>query len=55
MSAKAVGLSKMIINKETLSGIMGGMSATDWKQLVKKRHVWTQEEVSSAFKKFVDH
>jgi hypothetical protein len=54
MSAKVVGLIKMLIDKETLSGIMGGMPATDWKQLVKKRPVWTQEEVSSAFEKFCD-
>jgi hypothetical protein len=34
MSAKAVVLVKMLIDKQTLSGIMGGMPATDWKQWV---------------------
>jgi hypothetical protein len=49
MSAKAMGLTKMIVNEQTLSGIIGRMPGADWKQWAKEVTVLMQVEVSSAY------
>ncbi len=51
MLAKAVGLNKMLLNEQTLSGIMGKMPTGDWKKWA-RRLSWKQGELSTVFERF---
>jgi hypothetical protein len=53
-SDKAVGLIKMLVNEQRLTGILEKMPADDWKQWAKEKPMWMQVEVSTAFERSVD-
>jgi hypothetical protein len=54
-SDKAVGLIKMLVNEQRLTGILEKMPADDRKHYwAKEKPMWMQEEASLAFERSVD-
>jgi hypothetical protein len=52
--AKGIGRLSLLINDQTVPKIMTKMPYTDWKEWATKRPVWMQEDLASAFEKFVE-
>jgi hypothetical protein len=52
--AKGIGKLSLLINDQTVPKIMSKMPYTDWKEWVTKRPDWMQENMASAFEKFVE-
>jgi hypothetical protein len=52
--AKGIGRLGLLINDQTVPRIMSKMPYTDWKEWPTKRPDWMQEDMASAFKKFVE-
>jgi hypothetical protein len=52
--AKGIGRLGLLINNQTIPKIMGKMPNTDWKEWATKRPDWMQQDLTSAFEKFVE-
>jgi hypothetical protein len=52
--AKGIGKLDLLINDQTVPKIMSKMPYTDWKEWATKRPDWMQENLASAFEKFVE-
>ncbi len=52
--AKGIGRLGLLINDQTVPKIMSKMPYTDWKEWATKRPDWMQEDLASAFEKFVE-
>jgi hypothetical protein len=52
--AKGIGRLGLLINDQTVPRIMSKMPYTDWKECATKRPDWMQEDMASAFEKFVE-
>jgi hypothetical protein len=52
--AKGIGRLGLLINDQTVPKIMSKMPYTDWKEWATKRPDWMQENLTSAFEKFVE-
>jgi hypothetical protein len=50
---KGIGKLSLLINDQTVPKIMSKMPYTDWKEWATKRPDWMQENLASAFEKFV--
>jgi hypothetical protein len=51
--AKGIGRMGLLINDQTIPKIMSKMPYTDWKEWATKRPDWMQQDLTSAFEKFV--
>jgi hypothetical protein len=51
--AKGIGRMGLLINDQTIPKIMSKMPYTDWKEWATKRPDWMQQDVTSAFERFV--
>ncbi len=51
--AKGIGRLGLLINDQTVPKIMSKMPYTDWKEWATKRPVWMQQDLTSAFERFV--
>ncbi len=52
--AKGIGRLGLLINDQTVPKIMSKMPYTDWKEWATKRPDWMQENLTSAFERFVE-
>jgi hypothetical protein len=52
--AKGIGKLSLLINDQMVPKIMSKMPYTDWKEWATKRPDWMQENLASAFEKFVE-
>jgi hypothetical protein len=52
--AKGIGRLGLLINDQTIPKIMSKMPYTDWKEWATKRPDWMQQDLTSAFKRFVE-
>jgi hypothetical protein len=52
--AKGIGRLSLLVNDQTVPKIMSKMPYTDWKEWATKRPEWIQEDLASAFEKFVE-
>jgi hypothetical protein len=52
--AKAIGRLGLLINDQTIPKIMSKMPYTDWKEWATKRPDWMQQDMTSAFERFVE-
>jgi hypothetical protein len=52
--AKGIGRLGLLINDQTVPRIMSKMPYTDWKEWATRRPDWMQEDMASAFEKFVE-
>ncbi len=52
--AKGIGRLGLLINDQTVAKIMSKMPYTDWKEWATKRPDWMQENLTSAFERFVE-
>ncbi len=52
--AKGIGRPSLLINDQTVPKIMSKMPYTNWKEWATKRPEWMQEDLASAFEKFVE-
>jgi hypothetical protein len=52
--AKGIGRLGLLINDQTIPKIMSKMPYTDWKEWATKRPDWMQQELTSAFERFVE-
>jgi hypothetical protein len=52
--AKAIGRLSLLINDQTIPKIMSKMPYTDWKEWATKRPDWMQQDMTSAFERFVE-
>jgi hypothetical protein len=52
--AKGIGRPDLLINDQTVPKIMSKMPYTDWKERATKRPDWMQENLASAFERFVE-
>jgi hypothetical protein len=52
--AKGIGRLSLLINDQTVPKIRSKMPYTDWKEWATKRPDWMQEDLASAFEKFVE-
>ncbi len=52
--AKGIGRLSLLINDQTVPKIMSKMPYTDWKEWATKRPDWMQENLASAFERFVE-
>jgi hypothetical protein len=51
--AKGIGRMGLLINDQTIPRIMSKMLYTDWKEWATRRPDWMQQDVATAFKRFV--
>ncbi len=52
--AKGIGRLGLLINDQTIPKIMSKMPYTDWKEWATKRPDWMQQDLTSAFERFVE-
>jgi hypothetical protein len=52
--AKGIGRLGLLINNQTIPKIMSKMPYTDWKEWTTKRPDWMQQDLTSAFERFVE-
>jgi hypothetical protein len=52
--AKGIGRLGLLINDQTIPRIMSKMPYTDWKEWATKRPDWMQQDLTSAFERFVE-
>jgi hypothetical protein len=52
--AKGIGRLSLLVNDQTIPKIMSKMPYTDWKEWATRRSEWMQEDLASAFEKFVE-
>jgi hypothetical protein len=52
--AKSIGRVDLLINDQTIPGIMGKMQFADWKEWATRRPEWAQENLGAAFERFVE-
>ncbi len=52
--AKGIGRIGLLINDQTIPKIMGKMPYTDWKEWATRRPDWMQQDVATAFERFVE-
>jgi hypothetical protein len=52
--ARGIGRLSLLVNDQTVPKIMSKMPYTDWKEWATKRPEWMQEDLASAFERFVE-
>jgi hypothetical protein len=52
--AKGIGRLGLLINDQTIPKIMSKMPYTDWKEWATKRPDWMQQDMTSAFERFIE-
>jgi hypothetical protein len=52
--AKGIGRLSLLINDQTIPKIMSKMPYADWKEWATKRPDWMQQDLTSAFERFVE-